>query len=66
MMGRRETSQIQFLYTFDLDKAKSLLAASGVSSPEIDLTYSSTQFGDINQTLAQIELFAKHIIPHFR
>ena len=42
------------VYSFDLDKAKSLLAASGVSSPEIDLTYSSSQFGDINQTLAQI------------
>ena len=42
------------VYSFDLDKARSLLQASGVSSPEIDLTYSSTQFGDINQTLAQI------------
>jgi peptide/nickel transport system substrate-binding protein len=42
------------IYSFDLDKAKSLLRASGVSSPEIDLTYSSTQFGYINQTLAQI------------
>jgi peptide/nickel transport system substrate-binding protein len=42
------------VYSFDLDKAKTLLAASGVSSPEIDLTYSITQFGDINQTLAQI------------
>jgi peptide/nickel transport system substrate-binding protein len=42
------------IYTFDLEKAKSLLATSGVTNPEIDLTYSSTQFGDINQTLAQI------------
>ena len=42
------------VYSFDLEKARSLLQASGVSSPEIDLTYSSTQFGDINQTLAQI------------
>jgi peptide/nickel transport system substrate-binding protein len=42
------------VYSFDLDKAKSLLVASGVSSPEIDLTYSNSQFGDINQTLAQI------------
>ena len=42
------------IYSFDLDRAKMLLAASGVSSPEIDLTYSTTQFGDVNQTLAQI------------
>ena len=42
------------VYSFDLDKARSLLQASGASSPEIDLTYSNTQFGDINQTLAQI------------
>jgi peptide/nickel transport system substrate-binding protein len=42
------------LYSFDLDKAKSLLKSSGVTSPDIELTYSSTTFGDINQTLAQI------------
>ncbi|HEX8969299.1 MAG TPA: ABC transporter substrate-binding protein [Chloroflexota bacterium] len=42
------------VYSFDLDKAKSLLVASGVSSPEVDLTYSNSQFGDMNQTLAQI------------
>ena len=41
-------------YTFDLDKAKSLLQASGVSDPDIELVYSSTTFGDLNQTLAQI------------
>jgi peptide/nickel transport system substrate-binding protein len=42
------------VYSFDLDRAKSLLVASGVSSPEVDLTYSNSQFGDLNQTLAQI------------
>jgi peptide/nickel transport system substrate-binding protein len=42
------------LYTFDLDKAKSLLQASGISNPEIELVYSSTTFGELNQTLAQM------------
>jgi peptide/nickel transport system substrate-binding protein len=42
------------VYTFDLDKAKSLLQASGVSSPDIELVYSSTTFGELNQILAQI------------
>jgi peptide/nickel transport system substrate-binding protein len=42
------------VYSFDLEKAKSLLHGSGVSGSEIDITYSNTQFGDINQTLAQI------------
>ena len=41
-------------YTFDLDKARSLLAASGVTNPEIELVYSSTAFGDTNAPLAQI------------
>jgi peptide/nickel transport system substrate-binding protein len=41
-------------YTFDLDKARSLLAASGVTNAEIDLVYSSTSFGDTNAPLAQI------------
>jgi peptide/nickel transport system substrate-binding protein len=40
--------------TFDLDKAGSLLRASGVTNPAIELVYSNTTFGDINQTLAQI------------
>ncbi|HEU0169256.1 MAG TPA: ABC transporter substrate-binding protein [Chloroflexota bacterium] len=42
------------VYSFDLNKAKSLLQASGVSNPAIDLTYSNTTFGDINGVLAQI------------
>jgi peptide/nickel transport system substrate-binding protein len=41
-------------YTFDLDKARSLLAASGVTDPQIDLVYSNTSFGDTNSPLAQI------------
>jgi len=41
-------------YRFDLDKARSLLAASGVTNPEIDLVYSNTSFGDTNTPLAQI------------
>ncbi len=41
-------------YTFDLDKARSLLAASGVANPEIELVYSNTSFGDTNTPLAQI------------
>lgn len=41
-------------YTFDLDKARSLLTASGVTNPEIELVYSSTAFGDTNTPLAQI------------
>lgn len=41
-------------YTFDLDKAKSLVAASGVSSNDMELVYSTTSFGDTNQSLAQI------------
>jgi peptide/nickel transport system substrate-binding protein len=41
-------------YTFDLDKAKSLLQASGVTGADIELVYSNTTFGDLNQTLAQI------------
>jgi peptide/nickel transport system substrate-binding protein len=42
------------VYSFDLDKARSLIATSGVRSPEIELVYSNTTFGDLNQTLAQI------------
>ena len=42
------------VYGFDLDKAKSLVKSSGVSNPDIELVYSNTTFGDINQTLAQI------------
>jgi len=41
-------------YTFDLDKAKSLLQVPGISNPDIELVYSSTTFGELNQTLAQI------------
>jgi peptide/nickel transport system substrate-binding protein len=41
-------------YTFDLDKAKSLVAASGVSSSDMELVYSTTSFGDTNQSRAQI------------
>jgi peptide/nickel transport system substrate-binding protein len=41
-------------YTFDLDKARSLLAASGVTSTDLELVYSNTTFGDLNQSLAQI------------
>jgi peptide/nickel transport system substrate-binding protein len=42
------------VYTFDLDKAKSLIAASGVGSSDLELVYSNTSFGDTNQSLAQI------------
>jgi peptide/nickel transport system substrate-binding protein len=42
------------LYAFDTDKARSLLAASGVANPEIELVYSNTSFGDTNAPLAQI------------
>jgi peptide/nickel transport system substrate-binding protein len=42
------------LYTYDLDKARSLLQASGISNPDLELFYSSTTFGELNQTLAQI------------
>jgi peptide/nickel transport system substrate-binding protein len=41
-------------YSFDLDKAKSLIAASGSSGADLELVYSNTTFGDLNQTLAQI------------
>jgi peptide/nickel transport system substrate-binding protein len=41
-------------YTFDLDKARSLVAASGVASTDLEIVYSNTTFGDINQVLAQI------------
>ena len=41
-------------YTFDLDRARSLLAASGITDPDIDLVYSNTSFGDTNAALAQI------------
>jgi peptide/nickel transport system substrate-binding protein len=41
-------------YTFDLDKARSLLTSSGVTNPEIELVYSSTAYGDTNAPLAQI------------
>jgi peptide/nickel transport system substrate-binding protein len=41
-------------YSFDLDKAKSLLAASGSNGADLELVYSNTTFGDLNQTLAQI------------
>jgi peptide/nickel transport system substrate-binding protein len=41
-------------YGFDLDKARSLVKSSGVGNPDIELVYSNTTFGDINQTLAQI------------
>jgi peptide/nickel transport system substrate-binding protein len=42
-------------YTFDLDKAKSLVAASGVSNPEIDVTYSAVaaDYAQIGQILQQ-------------
>ncbi|MBV8085811.1 MAG: ABC transporter substrate-binding protein [Chloroflexi bacterium] len=42
------------MYTFDLNKAKSLIQASGVTNTDMDFTYSNTTFGDLNQTLAQI------------
>ena len=42
------------VYNFDLEKARSLVKASGVSNPDIELVYSNTTFGDLNQTLAQI------------
>jgi peptide/nickel transport system substrate-binding protein len=42
------------LYTYDLDKARSLLQASGISNPDVELVYSSTTFGELNQALAQI------------
>ncbi len=42
------------VYTFDLDKARSLVRASGVTSPEIELVYSNTTYGELNQSLAQI------------
>ena len=41
-------------YPLDLDKARSLLSASGVTHPEIELVYSNTSFGDTNTPLAQI------------
>ncbi|MBV9596891.1 MAG: hypothetical protein JOZ87_08500 [Chloroflexi bacterium] len=41
-------------YTFDLDRARSLLAASGATSTDLELVYSNTTFGDLNQSLAQI------------
>jgi peptide/nickel transport system substrate-binding protein len=42
-------------YKFDLDKAKSLVAASGVSSPEIDVIYSAVaaDYAQIGQILQQ-------------
>jgi ABC-type transport system substrate-binding protein len=42
------------MYSFDLDKAKSLVAASGVNGGDLELVYSNTTFGDLNQSLAQI------------
>jgi peptide/nickel transport system substrate-binding protein len=42
------------VYTFDLDKARSLVRSSGITSPEIELVYSNTTFGELNQSLAQI------------
>ena len=41
-------------YTFDLDKARSLVQASGVDSTAIEIVYSNTTFGDINQMFAEI------------
>lgn len=41
-------------YAFDLDKARSLLASSGVTDTAIDLVYSNTSFGDTNAVLGQI------------
>jgi peptide/nickel transport system substrate-binding protein len=41
-------------YTFDLDKARYLVTASGVTGANFELVYSNTTFGDLNQTLAQI------------
>ncbi len=41
-------------YTFDLDKARSLVQASGVSSTDLEIVYSNTTYGDINQVFAQI------------
>lgn len=41
-------------YAFDLDKARSLLASSGVTNTAIELVYSNTSFGDTNAVLGQI------------
>ena len=42
------------LYSYDLDRARSLLAASGAQGADMELVYSNTTFGDLNQNLAQI------------
>jgi peptide/nickel transport system substrate-binding protein len=41
-------------YGFDLDKSRSLVAASGVAGSDLELVYSNTTFGGLNETLAQI------------
>jgi peptide/nickel transport system substrate-binding protein len=42
------------MYTFDLDKARSLLSSSGVSNPTIDLTYATAGYASEYAQLAQI------------
>lgn len=42
------------LYTFDLNKAKSLLAKSGVSKPTFDLAWAQANFAEQYAALAQI------------
>src|SRR5581483_3723196 len=41
-------------YTFDLNKAKALIDASGAGAADVELVYSNTTYGDLNQSLAQI------------
>jgi peptide/nickel transport system substrate-binding protein len=41
-------------YSFDLDKARSLIAQSGVANPEFDLTYALAGFAGEYGSLAQI------------
>jgi peptide/nickel transport system substrate-binding protein len=41
-------------YTFDLDKARSMLTASGVTQPAIDLTYATAGYASEYAQLAQI------------
>lgn len=41
-------------YPFNLEKAKALIAQSGVTNTDMDLTYSSTQYGDQNLLFGQI------------
>jgi peptide/nickel transport system substrate-binding protein len=41
-------------YTFDLDKARARLAASGVARPEIDITYATAGYASEYAQLAQI------------